>query len=382
MKPLFVSVLLTLTAIGKVLAEDAIDPARVANTIILTEAGVKNLRLETVEIEERPFEETVFAIGRVDDVPGRGYAISSRIPGRALAVNARIGDQVDRNQILVEVESRQPGDPPPVIPLRALRDGVVIEADVIEGKPIEPNNTLLTIADRSVMWVTAEIPEQRAAKIKIGSRARIRFPAVGSDSVEATLLRFGVEADATAGSVHGIFELPNVEGRLSPGIRAELNIIVSTRPDILAVPEESVQGDPASRLVYVKDFELRNAFVKAPVVLGASYGGWVEVLEGLFPGDEVVTRGSFALGFVGRGGGLSLKEALDAAHGHEHNEDGSEMTAEQEATREKANEGSDHAHEEKAPQWLVYYSGGISLAFLIALQQLWNQRRKEKAAYA
>ena len=370
--------------ISPLVAEEAIDPERIANTIILTETGVKNLRLETIEAEERTFNETVFAIGRVEDVPGRGHAISSRIPGRAVKVKARLGDEVERGETLVEVESRQPGNPPPVIPLRALRDGVVTEANVIEGMPVSPDQALLTIADRSVMWVSAEIPEQRAARIKEGSEAEVSFPALGGDPVSATLLRFGVEADATANSIHGIFALPNPTGRLSPGMRAELNIIISSREDIMAVPEEAIQGDPSSRVVYVKDFELENTFVKAPVVLGASSGGWVEVLEGLFPGDEVVTRGSYALGFAGSGSGISLKEALDAAHGHEHNEDGSEMTPEQKAAQEKEHDGHhdhDHSHG-AAPKWLISYAIGITLAFLLAIQQLLNRRRKEDQAHA
>ena len=374
--------LLSLLCLTPLHAEEAIDPERIANTIILNETGVKNLRLETIEVEERAFNESVFAIGRVEDVPGRGYAISSRIPGRAVKVNTRIGDRVERGESLVEVESRQPGNPPPVISLKALRDGVVTEASVIEGKPVSPDDALLTIADRTVMWVTAEIPEQRAAKIKEGSKAEVSFPALEGEPVIATLLRFGVEADATAGSIHGIFELPNPTGRLSPGMRAELNIIISTREDVMAVPESSIQGDPSSRVVYVKDFELENAFVKAPVVLGSSSGGWVEVLEGLFPGDEVVTHGSYALGFAGSGSGISLKEALDAAHGHEHNEDGSEMTPEQKAAKEKSHD-DDHGHEGgSAPKWLIYYTGGITLAFLITLQQLWNKRRKETSSHA
>ncbi|MBR9758844.1 efflux RND transporter periplasmic adaptor subunit [bacterium] len=374
--------LLPFLVITPLVAEEAIDPDRAANTILLTDSGVKNLRLETIEVEERTFNETIFAIGRVEDVPGRGYAISSRIPGRALTVNPRIGDRVKRGETLIEVESRQPGTPPPIISLKALRDGVVTETNIIEGKPVNPDDALLTIADRSLMWVSAEIPEQRAAGIKEGTKAEISFPALGGDPVTATLLRFGVEADATAGSVHGIFELENSTGRLSPGMRAELNIIISSRQDVMAVPEESIQGDPSSRLVYVKDLELENAFVKAPVVLGASSGGWVEVLEGLFPGDDVVTRGSYALGFAGAGGGPSLREALDAAHGHKHNEDGSEMTPEQLAAEEKAH-GDDHGHEGgSAPKWLVYYAGGITVAFLIAIQLLWNKRRKVGASHA
>ena len=367
---------------SSLLAEEAIDPERAANTIILTETGVKNLRIETIEAEEQTFNETVFAIGRVEDIPGRGYALSSRIPGRAVKVNARIGDHVDQGETLVEVESRQPGNPPPIIPLKALRDGIVTQASVIEGMPISPDDALLKVADRTVMWVTAEIPEQRAAKIKEGTRAEVTFPALGADPITAKLLRFGVEADATAGAVHGIFELPNPTGRLSPGMRAELNIIISTHEDIMAVPESSIQGNPSSRVVYVKDFELENAFVKAPVVLGASSGGWVEVLEGLFPGDEVVTRGSYALGYAGSGGGLSLKEALDAAHGHEHNEDGSEMTSEKKAAEEQAGDHSHDHHDTHVSKWLIYYSVGITIAFLIAIQQLLNKRRKEGSSHA
>ncbi|MCC6883315.1 MAG: hypothetical protein IT576_14270, partial [Verrucomicrobiales bacterium] len=46
-----------------VAAEEEKDSARNANTIVLDEAGVRNLRIETVEAEESDFEETVFALG-------------------------------------------------------------------------------------------------------------------------------------------------------------------------------------------------------------------------------------------------------------------------------------------------------------------------------
>ena len=99
----------------------------------------------------------------------------------------------------------------------------------------------------------------------------------------------------------------------------------------MAVPKEALQGNSFQPFVFVKDFELPNAFLKAPVVTGTQNDSHVEILKGLFPGDEVVTRGAYPLAFAGNGG-ISLKEALDAAHGHEHNEDGSEMTAAQKAT--------------------------------------------------
>jgi multidrug efflux pump subunit AcrA (membrane-fusion protein) len=363
--------LIQLTVFLFVLAGVASAQNRAANTVILDETGVKNLRLETVMVEERDFETTVFAVGRVEEVPGNQYSISSRIPGRAIEVNAFVGEEVKEGEVLAKVESRQPGNPPPVIELKAPHDGLITASHVLKGQPVEPDKDLLDISDRSQVWVVAQISEQMAAGIRPGTKARIKFPALGGEPIEAGLLRFGVQANREAGAVEGVFQVPNKGRRLLPGMRAEFEIIVSKRPNVMAVPAEAIQGDPASRVVYVKDFDLPNAFVKAPVVLGEKGGGWVEVKEGLFPGDEVVTCGSYSLGFVS-GGGTSLKEALDAAHGHAHNEDGSEISPGQKIA-------GDHEHDHEAdggtPGWLKVYAIGSTLLLLVFAQLWWNAKR-------
>ena len=148
-----------------------------------------------------------------------------------------------------------------------------------------------------------------------------------------------------------IFTVPNKDLRLRPGMRTEFEIVLSKRENVLSIPRESLQGDPASRHVFVKDFDLENAFLRTPVRTGRTSGDKVEILGGLFPGDEVVTRGSYSLGFAGGGGGISLKEALDAAHGHEHNEDGSEKTPEQIAAEASAGNDPARARGDAAPAW-------------------------------
>lgn len=364
-------ILTCLLASLSVRAED-----RATNTVILDETGVKNLRIETVTVEERDFESTIFAVGRVEEIPGNRWSVSSRISGRAVEVNAFEGETVKEGEVLVRVESRQPGNPPPTIELKAPHDGLITASHVLKGQPVEPDKDLLDISDRSKLWVVARIPEQMAAGIGVGTRARITFPALGGEPVKAELLRFGVQADREAGAVEGIFPVANDDGRLLPGMRAEFEIVVSKRENVMAVPAGAIQGDPASRVVYVKDFEIPNAFVKAPVVLGEKGGGWVEVKEGLFPGDEVVTEGAYSLGFVGGGGGMSLREALDAAHGHKHNEDGSEMTPEQAVGHDHEHEEHDHDEHAGAPGWLIYYAIGASVLTLVFAQLWWNTKRK------
>lgn len=376
-----------IAAIGSTTAftqEAAIDPERAANTIILDETGVKNLRIQTEMVEERDFETTVFAVGRIEEKPENRAVVSSRISGRIVELNAFIGDEVKKGDVVAKVESRQPGSPPPVIEVVAPMSGVIVESHARLGEPVEPAQAILDIADRSKMWAVAKIPESEAGQIGPGTKARMKIPALGDELTVIEMEKFGVSADREAGTVDGIFIVENPEGRLKPGMRAEFGIITSKRDFVMAVPRKAVQGDPTKRVVFVKDFDLSNAFVKAPVVLGEQNDQYYEVVEGLFPGDEVVTRGSYALSFAGSGSGMSLKEALDAAHGHEHNEDGSEMTAEQKAARE-GGDGHDHGEEGHGPAGtfdmiIRVWAGIATIMALLWLQGLFRRRKSEPSA--
>jgi hypothetical protein len=83
-------------------------------------------------------------------------------------------------------------------------------------------------------------------------------------------------------------------------------------------------------------------------------------------GDEVVTTGAYSLGFAGKGS-VSLKAALDAAHGHEHNEDGSELSSGQKSAGQAS--GDSHGHRAGGLSTLTLFSlvsNGLLLVLLIA----------------
>lgn len=381
----FYRILLTLIFSPVILfaVEEAIDDKRAENLVILDKVAVKNLRIETEMVEDRDFESTVFAVGRIEEIPSKHSSVSSRISGRAIEVNAFQGDFVKKGQVIVVVESRQAGNPPPKVALKALHDGLVIASKVHTGQPVEPNTELLDISDRSEMWAIAKIPEQAAASVKMGTKAHIRIPALGGKKIEAVLTRYGVNADRGSGTIEGIFQIPNPDGKLHPGMRVEFSLVISSRTDVMAVPRRSVQGNPSKRVVFVKDFDLPNAFLKVPVQLGEQNDEFVEVISGLLPGDDVVTQGSYSLGFAGGGSGISLKEALDAAHGHEHNEDGSEMSDDQKNAAKDDHSGHGHGAEASAlagkELWILIYCGVVTLMALIMAQKLWNKRKSTAA---
>jgi hypothetical protein len=151
---------------------------------------------------------------------------------------------------------------------------------------------------------------------------------------------------------------------LRPGMRAEFSIVLGKRDGVVSVPRAALQGDTANRFVYVEDFDLPYAFVKSPVAIGQINDRFVEITSGLLPGDKVVTRGAYSLAFAG-GGSISLKEALDAAHGHEHAADGSELKPEDQAQKAPAGDrGHDHDEETHAsPLWKIV--SGVLFVLLI-----------------
>lgn len=363
MKRSLVPLFLLLTHSGFIHAAE--DTKRASNTVVLDDTGVKNLRIETVEVEETDFEQTIFSLGRIESIPGKVAAVSSRISGRVVELKVAPGDMVKKDDEVAKIESRQPGDPPPVIALKAPLGGLVTRVEKRLGDPLEPENALLEITDLSEVYAVARVPEHQAGRMKAGTVAHIKVAALPTEKFDGELLRFGTSADKASGTIDAIFRLPNNGDQLRADMRAEFSIVMSKRANVVSVPRAALQGEGGSRFVYVKDFDLANAFVKTPVIVGEINDRFVEITSGLLPADEVVTRGAYSLSFAGASS-VSLKEALDAAHGHEHAADGSELTPEKKDAMDKKGGGDGHGHgEEEGASPLWKYAAGFFAALLL-----------------
>jgi len=356
----------------------AAEPDRKANTVVLNETVVKNLGIETAEAEERTFEETVFALGRIKVAPGHRAVVSSRVPGRALEVKAHIDTRVEKGAEVVVLESRQPGDPPPTIKLLAPISGLVAEVKVVPGQPVNVDDSLIEIVDLSDVHAMAAVPEHLAATLKPGMKARIRVAALPEREFLADLAHIGAEVNEESGTLEAAFHVENADYALRPGMRAEFSLIIAERENVMTIPRQALGGDVGGRYVFIKDYELEHAFVKTPIRLGTQNDQFVEVLEGLLPGDEVVTKGAYSLAFSGQGS-VSLKEALDAAHGHPHNEDGSEMTREQIAAQ-GAGGAHDHEHAHGWSGATKFFAATSAVLFLLLLAVGARGRRRDPSA--
>ncbi len=356
----------------------AISPEETANTVILDETGEKNLKIETVEAEETDFEETVFALGRIRVAPGHRAVVSSRVPGRAVSVSAHIDTLIEKGAEVAVIESRQPGDPPPSIRLTSPLSGMISAVKIVPGQPVTPDDSLVEIIDLSEVHAMAAVPEHLVGGLRIGQTAHIRLMAVPGRTFEATLAHLGAEADGKSGTLEAAFHIENPDGLLRPDMRAEFSIVLSKREGVMSIPRIALQGDVTSRTVYRKHYDesLKHTFVRVPVQIGVMNDRFVEITAGLVPGDEVVTTGAYSLGFAGKGS-VSLKAALDAAHGHEHNEDGSEVSSGQKANRASEKGGDGHGHEGDGFSTITIFSlaSNALLLVLVACSAIFKRNK-------
>lgn len=280
----------------------------------LTKMMVENLGLETAEVELRPMEKTFPALGSVEPKPGKVAAIASRVAGRVTKLHVHDGQHVKAEEVLVEIESRIVAEPPPRVALRAPFDGTVLETNVVRGGAVEPERNLVTLIDLSEVDVVAQVFEAQIGAVKVGQSVRITALAFPDRVFEGRVRTTSAALDRATGTLRVFVQTQNSEHKLLPGMRAQLAFITERTEDAVIVPRSAVLGEAGDLFVYRQIMTAPFTYERTPVVVGLRDDRFIEIIEGVLPGDRVVTRGNYQLQYVNGGGAQKLEDD----HGHSH----------------------------------------------------------------
>ena len=184
------------------------------------------------------------------------------------------------------------GTPEDYVPIYAPRTGTLVERNIADGGAARTGENLLTIADLSKVWVDAEVFEADLELVHAGMRATVTLPYLPGRVYPATVDYVYPTLSGDSRTGHIRLSLDNPEGVLKPEMYAE----VSLKADLghhLTVPEQAIIVAGDSRVVFVDlgDGRLNPVRIKT----GRRAQGYVEVLDGLSPGDTVVTSGNFLI---------------------------------------------------------------------------------------
>lgn len=171
--------------------------------------------------------------------------------------------------------------------------GVLQQLDVREGMNLMAGDTLAIINGLRSVWLDVAVPEAETLGLRPGQAVEARLPAfpgeVLSGSIEAVL----PQANLDSRTLRVRVVLDNPDGRLRPGLTAQVRLVRPAQGDVLLVPSEAVIRSGRRALVMLAEGEGRYRPVE--VRLGQEAAGSTQILEGLEEGQQVVASGQFLL---------------------------------------------------------------------------------------
>lgn len=182
---------------------------------------------------------------------------------------------------------------PEVFDVVAQAGGVVTARMVNPGQNVAVGEPILTVADRSRVWIIADVFEADLGQVREGQQARVTSETFAGRAWTGRVayLDPAINRDTRTAKVR--VEVENRDEALRFGMFVTVELGVPGGSSDVVVPRDAVQSLGPVDVVFIE--QAPGRFVERVVQLGATTGDAVVVTHGLVSGDRVVTSGSFAL---------------------------------------------------------------------------------------
>ena len=177
-------------------------------------------------------------------------------------------------------------------------DGVVALRGVSVGDRVENmggNMPMFRIVDNRVLDLTVSVPSTQLASVKVGQVVEFSSETLPGRTFTGKVMFINPAIDPASRSAKVIAEVRNTDGQLKGGAFVKGRIVTGLRQGVLQIRKEALVNwnlDTRQAEVFVVAGDRAE---KRAVTTGTGNGVSVEVLSGVKPGDQVVTRGGFAL---------------------------------------------------------------------------------------
>jgi Cu(I)/Ag(I) efflux system membrane fusion protein len=175
----------------------------------------------------------------------------------------------------------------------ALRDGVILERNAVEGMKASPGDVLFRLADVSTVWIVADVPEYELGAVKVGAAATVRVRSLSGQTFSGRVGLIYPQVTKETRTTKVRIEIPNPDGLLLPDMYADVDIASGSNAPVVAVPDSAVI-DTGTRQVVILD-KGEGRFEPREVKIGLQGGGFTEIRNGVAAGDRVVVAANFLI---------------------------------------------------------------------------------------
>jgi cobalt-zinc-cadmium efflux system membrane fusion protein len=234
---------------------------------------------------------------RADLANARGGLNTAQIGVTAVRNRLRILGKTDQEIDAVE-NAADVRTLDPIGVVSAPIDGIVLQRQIGLGQNIvsaangNSGGPQFQIGSSAKVWLVANVREEDAPRVHIGDPIEVSVLAYPNRVFRATITRVGASIDPVLHRLPVWAEIANPDGALKPEMFARFRIVNGPAEGAsVAVPDRAVVHEGAEAHVWIANDADRTLAIR-PIRVGRVTGGVAQVLEGLKPGEKVVTSGA------------------------------------------------------------------------------------------
>ncbi|PWJ59597.1 membrane fusion protein (multidrug efflux system) [Dyadobacter jejuensis] len=262
-------------------------------------------RLVQLKIDEGAYVKKGQLIAKINDRDiraqlqkvGHNQALAQKIEQRQKkllhveAINLQDYDQTATDINVLEAEKEVLQAELEKTEIRAPFSGRIGLKNISEGAYVAPGTSIATVVQRNPIKVEFAVPEKYAQEIKVGSLVKLSLE--GDQAIyTAKIIALDPKIDESLRTLKVRALASNAQERIVPGMFVKVQVALAANQDALMVPTEAIVPVLKGKKVFVvKNGKAQEVLIKT----GLRTDSKVEVLEGLQPGDSLITTGIIAL---------------------------------------------------------------------------------------
>lgn len=171
-------------------------------------------------------------------------------------------------------------------------NGVVGDFKLVPKERINAGEKIFKLLEISRLKVEVGILENEITSIKVGSNAEIKLNAIPNKTYYGKVTQINPLIDNETKTCRVTVEFPNTDQNIKPGMFASINIESEILRNRILIPKEALLVRDKRNLVFVAENDLAKWHY---VQIGEQNENYIEILEGVLPGDNVIIEGHYNL---------------------------------------------------------------------------------------
>jgi cobalt-zinc-cadmium efflux system membrane fusion protein len=277
---------------GKAEAADAEKGHHHEKRVQLTPEQLKNADLKIEEARAATIKTMVPVYGKVAANEEALAHVMPRFTGIVKAVRKRLGDKVERAEVLAQIESNESLK---IYDVTSEIAGTITSKDITLGELVKDDKTIFTVANLETVWIDLSIFRQDFGSLEVGSPVEFHTGTghvSGQRHIRARvdyISPFGSEGSQT---MLARCVVPNPKGELRPGLYVDGEVVTGQVEAAVAVENAAIQTVDGKTVVFVAE---GRAFEAREVQLGVKDNERVEISSGLRASEKYVAQNSFII---------------------------------------------------------------------------------------